>query len=208
MPEYQVIARKYRPQCFCDTIGQEPTTTTLKNAIKYKRLAHAYLFCGPRGTGKTSIARIFAKAINCQDPTQDREPCNTQLRKIFTRKFGNAVRESTTVRRKRIIRTASVHSSKPPDRDLGPCPSPSPVDEEVEIASFHPTSHFSSGQVASIPRHVDARLRRSTVRNVHPSRNVASIPVQGRNPGELGQGRRRNRLRRMSTRWIDRSWRV
>lgn len=77
MSKYQVIARKYRPQRFCDTIGQDPTITTLKNAIKFNRLAHAYLFCGPRGTGKTSIARIFAKAINCHSPTKDFEPCNT-----------------------------------------------------------------------------------------------------------------------------------
>ncbi|HWV98857.1 MAG TPA: DNA polymerase III subunit gamma/tau [Candidatus Acidoferrum sp.] len=64
---YQVIARKYRPQRFSDVVGQEHVTRTLSHAIEQKRIAHAYLFCGPRGTGKTTIARIFAKCLNCTD---------------------------------------------------------------------------------------------------------------------------------------------
>src|SRR3974377_1615698 len=64
---YQVIARKSRPQRFADVVGQEHVTQTLSRAIEQKRIAHAYLFCGPRGTGKTTIARIFAKCLNCTD---------------------------------------------------------------------------------------------------------------------------------------------
>ncbi|MBR7128246.1 MAG: DNA polymerase III subunit gamma/tau [Lentisphaeria bacterium] len=72
--EYQVIARKYRPMTFSDVVGQEVVTRTLKNAIKQNRTAHAYLLVGPRGVGKTTLARIFAKALNCENP-QDGEPC-------------------------------------------------------------------------------------------------------------------------------------
>lgn len=76
MSEYQVIARKFRPQRFKDVVGQEAIVTTLKNALKHKRLAQAYLFCGSRGTGKTTLARIFAKALNCTQLTEEGEPCN------------------------------------------------------------------------------------------------------------------------------------
>ena len=74
--EYIVSARKYRPLTFDTVVGQAALTTTLKNAVKSGKLAHAYLFCGPRGVGKTTCARIFAKAINCQNPTTDGEACN------------------------------------------------------------------------------------------------------------------------------------
>jgi len=74
--EYIVSARKYRPMSFDTVVGQSALTTTLKNAVKSGKLAHAYLFCGPRGVGKTTCARIFAKAINCQNPTSDGEACN------------------------------------------------------------------------------------------------------------------------------------
>ena len=73
--EYIVSARKYRPTTFDTVVGQQALTTTLKNAVKSGKLAHAYLFCGPRGVGKTTCARIFAKAINCMSPTPDGEAC-------------------------------------------------------------------------------------------------------------------------------------
>lgn len=76
MKEYIVSARKYRPMTFDSVVGQTALTTTLKNAVKSGKLAHAYLFCGPRGVGKTTCARIFAKAINCEHPTADGEACN------------------------------------------------------------------------------------------------------------------------------------
>ncbi len=76
MGEYIVSARKYRPATFDSVVGQSALTTTLKNAVKSGKLAHAYLFCGPRGVGKTTCARIFAKAINCQSPTSAGEACN------------------------------------------------------------------------------------------------------------------------------------
>ena len=76
MEEYIVSARKYRPMTFDSVVGQSALTTTLKNAVKSGRLAHAYLFCGPRGVGKTTCARIFAKAINCEHPREDGEACN------------------------------------------------------------------------------------------------------------------------------------
>ena len=75
MEEYIVSARKYRPTSFDSVVGQQALTTTLKNAVKSGKLAHAYLFCGPRGVGKTTCARIFAKAINCLTPTADGEAC-------------------------------------------------------------------------------------------------------------------------------------
>lgn len=76
MENFIVSARKYRPDTFQTVVGQASITSTLKNAIKNSQLAHAYLFCGPRGVGKTTCARIFAKTINCQNLTAEIEPCN------------------------------------------------------------------------------------------------------------------------------------
>ncbi len=76
MENFIVSARKYRPDTFQTVVGQAAITSTLKNAIKNSQLAHAYLFCGPRGVGKTTCARIFAKTINCQNLTAEVEPCN------------------------------------------------------------------------------------------------------------------------------------
>ena len=76
MEKFIVSARKYRPQTFDTVIGQSHITTTLKNAIKHQQLAHAFLFCGPRGVGKTTCARILAKTINCEKPTNDGEACD------------------------------------------------------------------------------------------------------------------------------------
>ncbi|GAA4337335.1 DNA polymerase III subunit gamma/tau [Flaviaesturariibacter amylovorans] len=77
MEKFIVSARKYRPQAFDTVVGQEHITTTLRNAIKTGHLAHAFLFCGPRGVGKTTCARIFAKTINCQNQTAEGEACDT-----------------------------------------------------------------------------------------------------------------------------------
>lgn len=76
MDNYIVSARKYRPSIFQSVVGQKSLTITLKHAIQSNKLAHAYLFCGPRGVGKTSCARIFAKTINCMNPTAEGEACN------------------------------------------------------------------------------------------------------------------------------------
>ena len=72
---YQALYRKYRPSNFNEVVGQKVIVTTLKNAIKYDCISHAYLFCGPRGTGKTSIAKILAKTVNCTN-LKDCLPCN------------------------------------------------------------------------------------------------------------------------------------
>lgn len=77
MQQYIVSARKYRPVKFDDVIGQEQVTVTLRKALKSGQLAQSFLFCGPRGVGKTTCARILAKAINCENPNEDFEPCNT-----------------------------------------------------------------------------------------------------------------------------------
>ena len=78
MGNYIVSARKYRPTNFDDVVGQHALTTTLKNAIAAGKLAHAYLFCGPRGVGKTTCARIFAKTINCLHPGPGGEACGAK----------------------------------------------------------------------------------------------------------------------------------
>ena len=77
MDNFIVSARKYRPETFTSVVGQSAITNTLKNAIQHNHLGHAYLFCGPRGVGKTTCARIFAKTINCTSLSDDTEPCNT-----------------------------------------------------------------------------------------------------------------------------------
>jgi DNA polymerase-3 subunit gamma/tau len=74
--DYKAIARRFRPKAFSEVTGQDPIVATLKNALIHDKVSHAYLFCGTRGTGKTTLARLFAKAINCEKITPEGEPCN------------------------------------------------------------------------------------------------------------------------------------
>ena len=76
MSNFVVSARKYRPAKFNEVVGQQHVSQTLKNALQNDQLAHAFLFCGPRGVGKTTCARILAKVINCENITSDHEACN------------------------------------------------------------------------------------------------------------------------------------
>ena len=94
MSSYQALYRKFRPQTFEDVKGQEHIVTTLQNQIEKERMSHAYLFCGTRGTGKTTIAKIFAKAVNCEN-LQDGNPCNLQIIfnfQIFCDRFSGSLR--------------------------------------------------------------------------------------------------------------------
>lgn len=119
MSQYKVSALKFRPQRFDEVVGQRHVTDTLKNALKSGNLAHAFLFCGPRGVGKTTSARILGKALNCVNRTEDFEPCNEcEFCKAMNRNASFNIIEQDAASNNSVndIRELIVHVSAPPPK--------------------------------------------------------------------------------------------